>query len=122
VVETLFIHALAEGVFNPQVTLEGYNYDMLFALTALPIGYAVYQKRWLPELVIVLWNYLGLAVLASVIFLFMASLYKPQVFGSESPLLPLEAMSYPYVLIAGFLMPSAVFLHMLSLVQFRKRK
>jgi hypothetical protein len=47
----------------------------------------------------------------------MTSIYAPELYGSEIPLLPLEAMGYPYVLIAGFLMPTAVFLHILSIIQ-----
>jgi len=31
-------------------------------------------------------------------------------------------LTYPYVLIAGFLMPTAVFLHILSIVQLKKEK
>jgi len=116
-VETLFVLALAQGIFNIQVTIEGYNYDMIFALTAPILAYLVYTKKMLPKKLLVNWNYLGLAVLASVIVLFLISMYKPELFGSEIPLLPLDAMTYPYVLIAGFLMPTAVFLHVLSILQ-----
>lgn len=121
VVETLFVYALAQGIFNYQVTIEGYNYDMFFAFTAPIVAYLVYHKKILPRKVILVWNYLGLGVLASVIVLFLISMYNPAIFGSELPLLPLEAMTYPYVLIAGFLMPTAVFLHVLSILQVSKK-
>jgi hypothetical protein len=120
-VETLFLLSLAQGIFNYHVTIEGYNFDMIFALTAPIIGYLVYEKKVLTRKSILIWNYVGLSVLASVIILFLTSIYQPEIYGSEVPLLPLEAMTYPYVLIAGFLMPTAVFLHILSILQVIKQ-
>ena len=70
---------------------------------------------------LIIWNYAGLLVIASIIFLFMSSIYNPQIFGSETILIPAEAVMYPYVLIPGFLMPSAVFIHVLSIAQLSKR-
>ena len=120
VVETLFVFSFAQGIFNVQVTIEGYNFDMVFALTAPIVAFLVYTKKVLSRKVIIIWNCIGLMVLASVIVLFLTSIYKPELYGSATPLLPLEAMEYPYVLIAGFLMPVAVFLHVLSILQVRK--
>ena len=119
-VETLFFFSLAEGILNAQVTIEGYNFDMLFAFTAPLIAFLVYTKKVLSRKIVLYWNYLGLAVLASVIFLFISSIYKPEIFGSSSPLVPLEAFTYPYILVAGFLMPVAVFLHILSIIQLKQ--
>lgn len=121
-VETLFVFSVAQGIFNYQVTIEGYNFDMIFAFTAPIIAFLVYNKNVLTRKIVLVWNYLGLTVLASVIFLFLTSIYKPEIYGSELPLLPLEALGYPYVLIAGFLMPTAVFLHILSILQLKKKK
>lgn len=120
-VETLFVFGLVAGVFNREVTIEGYNFDMIFAISAPFIGYFGYQKRLLPNRLLTLWNLLGLVVLASVIVAFLISIYAPEIFGGTGPLLPLKAMTYPYVLIAGFLMPTAVFLHVLSIIQLRKQ-
>ena len=120
-VEILFVLSLAQGIFNYHVTIEGYNFDMIFASTAPLIAFLVYGKKMLPRKTLVIWNYLGLGVLASVIILFLTSLYKPELYGSAVPLLPLEAMTYPYVLIAAFLMPTAVFLHVLSIVQLTRQ-
>ena len=117
VVETLFVFSVAQGIFNYHVTIEGYNFDMIFAFTAPIVAYAVYSKQWFSKKIVLIWNYVGLGVLASVIFLFMTAVYKPEIYGSDIPLIPLEAFTYPYVLIAGFLMPVAVFLHVLSIVQ-----
>ena len=119
-VETLFVFSVTKGILHYHVTIEGYNYDMIYGVTALIIAFLVYTKSILPKKVVLYWNYLGLAVLNSVIFLFMSTTYAPFLYGSETPLLPIEALTYPYVLIAGFLMPTAMFLHFLSIVQLKK--
>lgn len=121
-VEILFVFSVVQGIFNYQVTIEGYNFDMIFAFTAPIIAFLVYNKNVLSRKILIVWNYLGLSVLASVIFLFLTSVYKPEIYGSELPLLPLESMTYPYVLIAGFLMPAAVLLHILSILQLKEEK
>jgi len=120
-VETLFVFSVAQGILNYHVTIEGYNFDMIFGFTAPIIAYAVYSQKWLSKKAVLIWNYIGLVVLASVIFLFITVIYKPEIYGSDVPLLPLEALTYPYVLIAGFLMPVAVFLHILSILQLHKK-
>ncbi|CAM1358215.1 conserved membrane hypothetical protein [Tenacibaculum sediminilitoris] len=121
-VELLFVFSVAQGIFNPQVTIEGYNFDMVFAFTAPIIAFLTYSKKIITRKVVLIWNYLGLTVIASIIFLFQTTIYKPEIFGSEVPLLPLEALTYPYILIAAFLMPTAVFLHILSILQIKKTK
>jgi hypothetical protein len=121
-VEILFVFSVSKGIFNYHVSIEGYNFDMIFAFTAPIIAFLVYHKNLLSRKVVLVWNYIGLTILASVIVLFLTSIYKPEIYGSELPLLPLEALTYPYVLIAGFLMPTAVFLHILSIIQLKKEK
>lgn len=119
-VETLFVLALAEGIFNYHVTIEGYNFDLIFALTAPLIGLLVFRFKILPRRVLKWWNCAGLVVFASIIFVFMTCIYVPEWYGGSNALIPMQAFTYPYVLIAGFLMPAAVFLHVLSLLQLRK--
>ncbi|MGB5818206.1 MAG: hypothetical protein WBG90_01885 [Saonia sp.] len=121
-VESLFVMSVAQGILHPLVTIEGYNMDMIFAFTAPIIAFLVYTRNMLPKRVVLYWNYLGLAVIASIIFLFMTSIYKPELWGENEPMLPIEMFTYPYVLIAGFLMPVAVFLHVLSIVQISNSK
>ncbi|MFT7611354.1 MAG: hypothetical protein ACI9J3_000297 [Parvicellaceae bacterium] len=120
IVETIFVYSVSAGILNHHVTIEGYNFDMIVGITAPVLALLVYHLKVLPRKVVLVWNFMGLAVLASVIFLFITAIYKPELYGSSEPLLPLDAFVYPYVLVAGFLMPVAVFLHVLSILQFRK--
>ncbi|PHR27597.1 MAG: hypothetical protein COA38_13095 [Fluviicola sp.] len=122
IVESIFVASVAQGVLNKEVTIEGYNFDMIFAYTAPVIAFLLFKKIASRKLVIY-WNYAGLVVISSIIFLFLSSIFYPQLFGSETMILPEAVIKYPYVLVAGFLMPSAVFIHVLSIVQLsRKRK
>lgn len=120
-VETLFVFSVAQGILHTNVTIEGYNFDMIFAFTAPLIGLFVYRFKVLSERAIIQWNYLGLIVIVSIIFLFTSSIYLPEIYGSDIALMPIEFTTYPYIIVAGFLMPSAVFMHVLSIVQLKKR-
>lgn len=119
-IETIFVYTVAAGILHSNVTIEGYNMDLIFAFSAPVIGTIIYKKGMPSLRLISIWNYLGLTVIASIIFLFITSIYTPQMYGSEVGLLSSQLGTYPFTLVAGFLMPSAVFVHVLSLVQARK--
>lgn len=119
-VELLFVGSVAAGLLHKEASIEGYNFDMVYAFTVLIVGYFGFVRRSFGLKVIRFWNYVGLAVLASIIFVFMTSVYKPELYGAIEPLLPLEALTYPYVLVAAFLMPVAVFIHVLSIAQLNR--
>lgn len=116
-VESLFVWSVAAGVLHENVTIDGYNFDMVFAFSA-PFAYLltfIYGSKKYTFLK--LWNYLGLIVLASVIFVFISTLYFPTIYGfTETPLTE-SFLKYPYILVAGFMMPVAVFIHCLSLIK-----
>jgi len=119
-IETLFVFSAAKGIFPELVTIKGYNFDMIFACTAFVVGYYVVQKKSYYRSLALFWNYLGLGVIASIIFLFVSAIFFHQLYGSETSLFPKEFGLYPYPLVPGFLMPSAVFIHILSIIQLRK--
>jgi len=116
-IEILFVFSVTRGIVHWQMTIKGYNFDLIFATSALIIGFLVFQEKMLAKKVALWWNYIGLAVITVIIFLVQSAIYLPEIYGSDVVLLPREFVMYPYVLIAGFLMPSAVFIHVLSIVQ-----
>lgn len=118
-VEIIFVASVAAGFLHKEASIEGYNFDMVYALTVLIVGFIAFHKKSNLKLVRA-WNYLGLLVLASIIFVFMTTIYKPELYGASKPLMPLDGLTYPYVLVAGFLMPIAVFVHVLSIAQLRR--
>lgn len=119
-VESIFVASVAAGVLHVEATIEGYNFDMIYALTIPVLGFLIFNRKVLSLRVALLWNYLGLLVIASIIFVFMTTIFVPQMYGSPTPLMPIEGLTYPYVLVAGFLMPAAVFLHALSIAQLKR--
>ena len=120
VIESLFVATVGIGVLHPEVTFEGYNYDILFACTAPIIAFLVFNKKVLPQKVALYWNYLGLVVIAFIIFLFTTTTYIPSVWGSTESLANKNFIDFPYTLVPAFLMPSAVFIHILSIMQIHK--
>lgn len=120
-IETLFVFTVAAGILHKNVTIEGYNYDMVFAFTAPVVALIAYRSKILPVKLLQAWNFLGLLVIAVIIFLFVTTIYFPQMYGPDTPPFPENFGLYPYVIVPGFLMPSAVFIHVLSLIQLRFR-
>ena len=117
-VETLFVYSVSAGVLHPIVTIEGYNFDMVFGASAIAMWVFTYKIKVFSKQLLILWNYLGIAVLASVIFLFVSAVYFPNIWG-ETEMMPKAFATAPYVLVAGFLMPSAIFIHVLSIIRLR---
>ena len=121
-VEVLFVMSISRGILHKEMTIEGYNFDMIIGLTAPIVAFfSVQKKKWSLSIAL-LWNYLGLTVLASIIFIVFTSIYAPEWFGSSSVLLPKAFATYPYNLVAGFLAPLAIFIHILSIIRLRKEK
>lgn len=120
VVETLFVFTVAEGILHRNVTIEGYNYDMILGISAPIVAFFAFGKKVISKKMVIAWNYLGLIVLVSVIFVFLTTTFIPEFYGSTSNLMPMEFTNYPYTLVPGFLMPVAVFIHVLSIVQLTK--
>lgn len=119
-VETLFVYSVSADVLHPIVTIEGYNFDMIFGASAIVMWIFTYKFKLFSKTILILWNYLGIAVLASVIFLFVSSVYFPNIWG-ETEMMPKAFATAPYVLVAGFLMPSAIFIHLLSIIRLSKK-
>lgn len=119
-VELIFVFTVAAGLLHKEASIEGYNMDMVYAFTVLIVWYFAFVKKSISLKAVLVWNYVGLLVLASIIFVFMSTIYRPELYGATEPLMPMEGLTYPYVLVAGFLMPIAVFVHVLSIAQLRK--
>ncbi len=120
-VEILLYWSMTYGILPALVTFEGYNFDIGFGVLALLIGFLVFTKKVLPIKYVVYWNYFGLLVLSSVIFVFVTGTYFPDFYGETESILTPSFLEYPYILLAGFLMPSAVFIHLLSIVQLKHK-
>ncbi len=121
IVVELSLHALyLKGLLPRAATFEGYNFEIVIGITALVVGYLGFTRKTLPRTIIVLWNCAGLLTLAIVVFLILSHVYFPQIYTNPAPVSINDFGSFPYTLLAGFLMPLAVFMHVFSLVKARR--
>ena len=121
IVELIIWGAHKQGIVPLITTFEGYNYDVLVGLTAVPLAYYAKRDKIAP-LVLVVWNFASLLILANTVRLFISSAYFPGELGHPEPLVGAEFTKLPYLLIAGFFMPLAVYIHALSIKQLLSHK
>ncbi len=116
IVELIIWGAHKQGVLPQTVTFEGYNYDVFVGLTAIPLAYYARHGKAGPVLLLC-WNIAGLLILANTVRLFITTAYFPLELGYEISRVDLRFVRLPFLLIAGFFMPLAVFIHALSIKQ-----
>jgi hypothetical protein len=108
----LVLHAwYSQGVLPVQMTYAGRNFDIVTGLLALPLAFLVHRGRATPAL---LWgfNLLGLALLANIVGVAVASLPGPLQVFTEGPANRIVAEP-PYVWLPAFLVQAALFGHLL---------
>lgn len=101
------------------MTFEGKNFDIVTGLTMPIIYYFGFVRRTLPTWVMMLWNWMGIALLTVVVSIGVTSaLHAGQTLSSANPgagRLPLAIQQFPWALLPGFLVPTAFFAHVGSL-------
>ena len=117
-VELLLFGMMVAHIVPKEVTFEGYNFDVLIGLSAPVVGWLAFQRKALGRNIVILWNLAGLCTLVVVSFVFISQAYFPAVWHRES-ILGMGFGLFPYTYLAGFLMPVAVFMHILSIVKLR---
>ncbi len=95
---------------------------MIFALSAPIIGLLYLKKGTSYSRILKIWNVVGLVVIASIITVIMTTIYVPELYGPDTLPMPKEFGAYPYVLVAGFLMPSAVLVHIICLMKLSRKR
>ena len=118
-VEFLLLYTFYAGIIPESATFEGLNFDVLMGISAPFVAYFVVRKNGSRSLQY-FWNLLGIAMVLFVGYIIATSMYFPQNWGSEIPLVSFEFIDMPYLLLAGFLAPLAIFMHVVSLVKLRK--
>jgi len=115
-VELIIWGAHKQGILPIIATFEGYNYDILVGLTAVPLAYYAKREKIAP-MILLFWNIASLFILANTVRLFISAAYFPSEIGLTEHGIGPEFTKLPYLLIAGFFMPLAVFIHALSIKQ-----
>lgn len=121
-VELLILGAYLKGLGPVHVTFEGYNFDILAGISAPVIGIIAFRKGKVAVGLLEVWNICCLLLLANIIFIFNTLVLRPEMWGFAST--PVSGMLFqlPYLFIAGAYMPTAVFMHVFSLVKLRQYK
>ncbi|MDG1331429.1 MAG: hypothetical protein P8P74_03820 [Crocinitomicaceae bacterium] len=118
-VELILLYTFYANIVPESATLEGLNFDVLMGISAPFFAYLVVRKDG-SRFVQYFWNILGICMVLFVAFIIATSLYNPQMWGSEESLVSEKFLEMPYLLLAGFLAPIAIFMHVVSLAQLRR--
>lgn len=114
-VEILLWLLFMQGLVPIQMTFEGYNFDVLTGLTALPVVYFIAKKR-VPNVALVLWNSAGLVLLFTIVSIAFMSMPTPMRVFMNEPSNTIIA-HFPFVWLPGVLVPVAYSMHFFSLRQ-----
>lgn len=117
-VEIVLWQLAVSGAMHKRMTFEGYNFDILIGLTAIPIAYMVIVKKKWPLRLAVIWNYLGIILLTIVAVTGILSAPTPFQVLTEKPANTI-IIEVPYIWLPGLLVPIGFFLHILSLKQLK---
>lgn len=110
--ECVMHQAAAEGVMPVQMSFSGANFDVVTGALAVALAFAL-RRRALPAAVLWAFNLLGLALLATIVTIAIASTPMFRAFG-EAPERVNTFVAYaPFVWLPTFLVPLALFGHLL---------
>lgn len=112
-VEILIYGAFLENVLPEVVTFDGYNQDIFVGISALGMGWLVHRRK-LSRNAILSWNIISLMILSVTVGTFIYSFFFSGITPSPDRM---RFVSMPYLLLPAFLMPTAVFLHIISIRQ-----
>jgi len=121
-VEFLILYTFLKGIMPKEATFEGFNFDIIMGISAIPIGLLIYKTGRKYKTLLRIWNIVGILMVLFVAVIIATNVYQPQIWGLAESSVKKEFMQLPYLLLAGFLAPSAIFIHLISLIQLNKRK
>lgn len=108
--ELVMHQAALEGVMPPQLSFASYNFDIVTGASAIVLALLLAVKI-APRILIWLWNVMGLALLATIVGLALASMPVLQRFGPDR--VNTWVTYAPFVWLPGLLVQMALFGHIL---------
>jgi len=119
IVELMLLYTFYANIIPENATFEGLNFDVLMGISAPFVAYLVVRRNG-SRMIQHLWNILGIFMVLFVAFIIASSMYFPETWGSDEPTVSMRFIEMPYILLAGFLAPIAIFMHVVSLAQLRQ--
>jgi len=115
IMELILWALLLHNLVPPQMTFEGANFDVLAGLNAPVVAWLVATDR-LPRRVVIAWNLISLTLLANIVTIAIMSAPGPLRAFHTEPANTVVA-GFPLIWLPTFLVPVAVFGHVMSLYQ-----
>lgn len=112
----LFLHKTV-----PQImTFEGRNFDILSGATAPAIYYFGYAKKQMSDRMILIWNFIGLALLINIVSIAVLSApFSIQHFAFDQP--NIAVLYFPFVWLPGLVVPLVLLSHLATIRQLLKK-
>lgn len=109
-IEIVLLWLFLSGVIPKIATFEGRNFDILVGLTAPIVFYFHFIKKTLSKRLFLVWNFVSLALLFSIVMIAILSLPFPfQQLAFDQP--NIAVLYFPYVLLPAVVVPLVVFSH-----------
>jgi len=118
-VELLLLKSYTTGLLPKQMTFEGWNFDILSGVLAIPVAIIVAQKR--NAFLIKAYNIVGLLLLLNILAIAVLSMPTPMRRFMNEPANTIVA-EFPFVYLPAVLVVLAYSLHIFSLRQLRVMK
>lgn len=122
VMELIILMTFYAGIIPIQATFEGYNFELIFAITSPILGYLIFVKQSIPIKYAILWNIVGITFLIIVVSIMVSSYFIPEIWGTQKELIDISFTKLPLLLLPAFMVPSAIFVHIFSIIQILKEK
>lgn len=116
-VELLLWGLAMQGILPRAATFAGYNYDIVIGITGPLLALLMYFTHRRSKWLLMVWNIAGLITLFVVVFILISQAYYFPMWGEHESILSKGFGLFPYTFLAGFLMPVAVFLHIVSIIK-----
>lgn len=112
-VELLIYFTFLEEIIPQLATFGGINFDILVGISAIFIGFMALKNN-INLTGLILWNILSICILMITVYAFVYSYYFTDfvLIGEGRKL-----MEFPFILLPGYLLPLAIFLHIFSIRQ-----
>lgn len=117
VMEQAILITALQNIIPIEATYKGYNYEFYFAISAPFVAYFAFKKKLLPNWFLIAWNTLGILLLVVVVSIIASAFFVPEIWGYEYQVVQDRFVKMPYILLPAFMVPSAIFMHLLSILQ-----
>lgn len=106
-----------DAICPEQMTFEGWNFDILAGVSAPIVGYLAFGKGRNNKRLAIVWNFVGIALLLTIITTAILSIPQISIFKPWNTFIAY----WPMIWLPAFVAPFALFVHLISLRQLFSR-